>query len=80
MKMPIIHDTTKDSAKRKFHKTIQKEVMHIMMLTVRGKLKNKDIDKLDSLYKKYFIAYPDINAEADANKKIAKLRSIASND
>ena len=76
-KIPLIKDKTKDKEKRKFHSIIQKEVLHIMMLTVRGKLKNKDIDKLDALYKKYFELYPDIKAEVDANEKIRKLRVIA---
>jgi hypothetical protein len=74
----LFKDNSKDAEKRKMHKLIQKEAIHISFLAVRRKLNSKSVDKLEAMYHSYFVKYPDAVKETDAIRQINKLRMLCS--
>lgn len=76
MRIPFIKDNTKDKEKKAFHKAIQSEVWNITKKSMMRTLTQKDVDKLEGMYNKYFEKYPDEKARLNSVDRISKLRRI----
>jgi hypothetical protein len=68
-----------DPIKKKHLEVIKAQTLLITKKVITNKLTNKDIDKYESLIKKYHDKYPDKDKEEERKKKIAKLRQITFN-
>ena len=55
---------------------IRNKVWDIVKKVPLGNMKSKDVNELDRLYKEYFKAYPDVEKENNANKRIKQLRIL----
>lgn len=67
---------SKDPEQKKLETKISVQAWKISKAYVSGRLRKKDIDDLENLYKEYFKRYPDAEREQSSRKRIAKLRKI----
>lgn len=77
-KILSMKSTTKDPEKIKYEKYLQKEVMSLGKLAIRGKLSKSKIDSLINDYKKFYAKYPHKKGKAKEQETLAKLEKIKS--
>lgn len=66
----------KSPEEKAFHDRIQSKAWDISKKVITHKLSSEDIDSLESLYKEYFLKFPDSERQLSSEKRIIKLRNM----